>query len=128
MSKTLILEKFEHHKGEFIIINNKVSRLIAVGDDGEDYYWVTYDGRSTIWSSCVGKFIVLKNKIDDSDYDEFIRIAKINHLDQDDLWLPKTPEDKLENKELAKKHKEFIKLQSTGGNDILLTEICWDLN
>jgi hypothetical protein len=128
MSKTLILEKFEQHKGEFIIINNKVSRLIAVGDDGEDYYWVTYDGRSTIWSSCVGRFIVLKNKIDDSDYDEFIRIAKINHLDQDDLWLPKTPEDKLEKKEMAKKHKEFIKLQSTEGNDVLLTEICWDLN
>ena len=60
-NKTLILEEFEQYKGQFIIMSNEVVRLISVGYDNDDYYWITYNGRTTTWHSCVGGFIVLKN-------------------------------------------------------------------
>jgi len=34
------------------------------------------------WNSCVGSIIKLKGKIDDDAYNEFERIAKLNHYDK----------------------------------------------
>jgi hypothetical protein len=87
-NKTLILNQFEENKGQFIIMSDKVVRLVAIAEDEMDYYYVTYNGRKIHWHSCVGSYTVLKNKIDDKDYNEFIRIAKLNHYDQETFFSP----------------------------------------
>ncbi|MCK9416811.1 hypothetical protein M0Q97_09165 [Candidatus Dojkabacteria bacterium] len=77
-----LLDEFEQLKGQFIItINHTVERLIAIGDDDEDYYWVTWDGKDLHWSSCAGRIIPLKGYLKDGDYNELIRLAKLNHFD-----------------------------------------------
>ena len=55
-------------------------------EDGDDFYYITYNGREITWNSAVGKLIYLKGKIDDYDYANFIRLAKLNHWDQIDVW------------------------------------------
>ena len=43
MSSTLqqILEEFESLKGQFVITSGQdIERLVAIGEDDEDYYWV----------------------------------------------------------------------------------------
>lgn len=129
MSKVIerIKAEWEEHKGEFVLTqSHTLERFIAIGDDEEDYYYVTYDGRRVMWNSCVGKLIYLKGKIDEGDYNEFIRLAKMNHYDQDDLWLPRTDEEKAQQKHYAKKHKQ--KMEKEEGTNKYLTDICWDLN
>lgn len=125
-NKTLILNQFEENKGQFIIMGNKVVRLIAIGEDTEDYYYVTYDGRTSHWHSCVGSYIVLKNKIDDKDYNEFIRLAKLNHYDQTTFFSPQTEEEKKKQSEFATEHKKWMEHEE--GENRYLTPFCWDLN
>ena len=122
----LILKEFEELKGQFVINNNKVERFIAIGTDDEDYYYVTYNGRDSSWNTCVGSIVPLKGKIDDKHYDEFIRMAKINHFDQPNLWMPKTNDAKQKMLESSVLHKNEI--SKVSGTDKYLTEICWDLN
>jgi hypothetical protein len=122
----LILKEFEELKGQFVINNNKVERFIAIGTDDEDYYYVTYNGRDLSWNTCVGSIIPLKGRIDDKHYNEFIRMAKINHFDQPNLWIPKTDNDKQKMLESSILHKNEI--SKVSGTDKYLTEICWDLN
>jgi hypothetical protein len=76
-----IIDVFEKHKGEFVLSHGKVFRLIGVLEDDIDYYWILFDGKKISYDSCVGKFTQLINKIDDNDYNEFIRLAKLNHWD-----------------------------------------------
>ena len=39
-----ILEEFEILKGQFVITSSwEIERLIAIGEDDQDYYWVTYN-------------------------------------------------------------------------------------
>ena len=121
----LILEEFEELKGQFVINNNKVERFIAIGTDDEDYYYVTYNGRDSSWNTCVGSIVPLKGKIDDKHYNEFIRMAKINHFDQPNLWIPKTDDAKQKMLESSVLHKNEI--SKVSGTDKYLTEICWDL-
>lgn len=85
MSKVLeqIIDEFHELKGQFVITqSHKIERLVAIGDDQEDYYWITYNGREYTWNSCVGRVIPLKGYLKDKDYNEFIRLAKLNHWDQ----------------------------------------------
>jgi len=78
-----ILEGFEKLKGQFVITASwEVERLVGIGDDGEDWYYLTYDGRKLKWNTCVGRLMPLKGKLDDKDYNELVRIAKLNHYDQ----------------------------------------------
>ena len=57
----IILEEFEKMKGQFIITQmGNIERLIAIGDDSEDWYYITFNGRELHWSSCVGRIIPLK--------------------------------------------------------------------
>jgi len=125
-TKTTIINQFEENKGQFVIIGNDVVRLVAIAEDEMDYYYVMYDGRKVTWHSCVGRYTVLKNKIEDKSYNEIIRIAKINHYDQDDLWMPKTDQDKAQQKHYAKRHKQ--KMEKEEGDNKYLTPFCWDLN
>ncbi len=140
-NKTLIIQEFEKLKGQFVITqSHKIERLIAVIDGEDDYYWVTYNGRKTTWNTCVGSLVPLKGYLRDEDYNEFIRLAKINHRDQETLWCHK-PEDIMRLKynkyfpqevigityaESAKNHKEEI--ISSLPTRCLLAPICMELN
>ena len=128
MSEESIIKEFEEHKGEFVITeDDKVMRLIAIGDDEFDYYWVYWDGRKTYWHSCVGGFIVLKNKIDEKDYERLIRIAKLNHYDQADMYSPKTEESKkINNIMIGKIKQEFGTPKDEKSKYV--TEVCWKIN
>lgn len=78
-----ILEEFSKYGGEFVITRrNTVERLIAVLEDEIDYCYVYFNGREFSFDSCLCKFIPLKNKIDDDDYNTLVRLAKLNHIDQ----------------------------------------------
>lgn len=78
-----IKNTYEELKGQFVITNCwKIERLVGIGTDEEDYYWLTYNGRELKWNTCVGGLKRLKNKLDAKDYNELVRIAKLNHHDQ----------------------------------------------
>jgi len=120
----LILEEFEQLKGQFVITqSHKIERLVAIGDDEMDYYWVTYNGRKLTWNTCVGGLIPLKGYLKDKDYNGFLRLAKLNHGDQTSLWFKKENEIP---KDVIEKHKN--QLTQLKGTDKFLTEVCWDLN
>lgn len=122
-NKTHILEIFDNLKGQFIINGTLVERLIAVGTDEFDYYWVTYNGRKLRWSTCCGNIIPLKGYIKNKDYNDFISLAKLNHGDKTSLWFKKDDETSEEAKEKHKKEITTLK-----GEDKFLTDVCWDLN
>jgi len=125
-NKTLILNQFEENRGQFIIMNNSVVRFVAIAEDDMDYYYVVYDGRKIYWHSCVGSYVVLKNKIDDKDYNEFIRLAKLNHWDQLDYHSPRTEKEKQQRLEFSTAHKK--ELEKEEGENRYLTPFCWELN
>ena len=122
----IILSEFEELKGQFVINHNTVERFIGIGMDDYDYYYITYNGRETKWNTCVGSIIPLKGKIEDKHYNEFIRLAKINHFDQPNLWIPRTDEDKQKMLDASITHKN--KVLELNNPDKYLTPICWDLN
>jgi hypothetical protein len=115
-----ILSEFENLKGQFVITESwEIERLIAIGDDEQDYYYVTYDGRKTKWNTCVGSIIPLKGRLTEKEYNKFISRAKLNHFDQVGVWG--------HDEEFAIQHKvEVTRLDAR--DDKYLTDICWDLN
>lgn len=121
---TLIKAEFEKLKGQFVITDSwKIERLIAIGEDEHDYYYITYDGRKLHWNTCVGRLVPLKGYLRDRDYKEFIRLAKLNHFDQVSLWGNKEPE---KAKVMAEAHvRELLTLPE---DHKFLTEVCMDLN
>lgn len=119
-----ILEEFESLKGQFVITPGQdIERLVAIGEDDEDYYYVTYNGRKLTFSTAVGRIMPLKGYLRDEDYLELRRLARLNHFDQADLWGSKSLE---ETKEFNEKHKS--ELMTLKGSDRFLTEVCWELN
>jgi hypothetical protein len=78
---TIITNEFNQLKGQMVICSDQVYRLIGIADDDEDWYYALYDGRRITLHSCVGRIIPLKGFIQQRDYDEMIRIAKLNHYD-----------------------------------------------
>lgn len=81
MSETLksILKEFEEHKGEFVItMSHKIEQFVGIGTDDDDYYWITYNGRKLTWNTCVGRLIYMNGKLDDKDYNSFVRSAEMN--------------------------------------------------
>lgn len=122
-NKTLILAEFEKLKGQFVINDSwDVERLVAVGDDQMDYYWITYDGRRFKWNTCVGRIIPLKGYLRDKDYNEFIRLARLNHFDQATLWGNTKPE---EQENFVRSFKG--KAETLEEGHTFLTPVCWDL-
>lgn len=79
---TSIYKQFQELKTQFVITtSHTIERLVAVGTDDYDYYWITYDGRKLTWSSCVGKIIPLKGFLKDEHYRDFEISAVLNHQD-----------------------------------------------
>lgn len=101
----IIMQQFEELKGQFVITASwEIERLLGIGDDGEDWYYLTYNGRKLKWNTCVGRIVTLKGKLDDKDYDEFVRIAKLNHYDQ----YPEIREKVIEELEIMKGNDEIV--------------------
>ena len=131
----IILAEFEKLKGQFVIEHNKVVRFIGVACDDNDYYYAVYNGKKVVWISCLMGLVPLKGKIDDEHYNELIRIAKLNHLDQQNLH-GHNPDDIIEDKgmnsvpttykQAAQYHR--IEIEHTKLPSRYLTEVCWDLN
>lgn len=125
-NKTLLINQFKENCGQFIIMGNNVVRFIGIADDEEDYYYVTYDGRQINWHSAVGSYTVLKGKIDEKDYNDLIRMAKLNHFDQDDFFSPSTDAQKEKQKLFAMSHK--LEISKVSGNDKYIVPLHWELN
>ena len=123
-NKEKILTTFEELKGQFVITtSHHIERLVAIGDDGDDYYWVTFNGRELVWNTCVGRIMPLKGYLRDEDYLELIRLAKLNHYDQ---FINRDDAFEVMNKETVIQYRN--KLLELDGDDRLLTNVCWDLN
>jgi hypothetical protein len=119
---TLILAEFEKYKGQFVIIDFdwKVERLVAIGDDEQDYYYITYNGIDLKWHSCVGRIIPLKGYLRDEDYNEIVRITKLNDYDQVDLEMNGNMNNFLKSMD------DYIVIEYNSKHKFL-TEFCWDL-
>lgn len=126
-TKDRILEEFEGLKGQIVLfMHGDRERLVAVGMDEYDYYWIGYDGRELKWHTCLERIVPLKGYIRDEDYNEMVRISSINDYDQPNLWSPRDDEKKEITKNFNEQHKKGVLV--LGEKDSLLTEICWDLN
>jgi hypothetical protein len=119
---TIFTNEFNELKGQFVICNNRVYRFIGIADDDEDYYYALYNGRKFTLHSCVDRITPLKGYILQRDYDEMIRLAKLNHFDQSTLWGGKTEEAT----EFSQKHKEEI-ISNWEKTRFILGPF-WDLN
>jgi hypothetical protein len=117
-NRTLILEEFEKLKGRMVISWGKVYRLIGISEDDIDYYYVLYDGRKIVNSTCVGRITPLKCYILDSHYEEMISLAKGNHYDQPTLF---------KSKEDISKFNEEHKKEVTEGINFIAGPY-WELN
>ena len=78
-----LIEDYNKCRGQFVITSTwEVKRLIGLLDEvDEDHFWIYYDGKDIEYHSVLCGFTPLKGKIDDKDYDDFIRLAKLNHYD-----------------------------------------------
>ena len=121
-----LIDQFEENKGQFVIVDNKVSRFVCISEDDLDYYYVTYDGRKIRWHSSVGRYMPLKGRLDERDYNELVRLAKINHFDQEDFFMPSDEKAKEAQKKFADEHKK--EMMKEEGYDKYLVPFCWDIN
>ena len=116
------ISEFEKYKGQHVMVDWQwnVERLIAIGGDDMDWYYVTFNGRDIHWNTCVGKIIPLKGYLRDEDYEHILHISKLNDYDQ--LVL--------KNDGNIDKFLEAVKedIDKLGSNHIFMTELCWDLN
>jgi hypothetical protein len=118
-----ILEEFDSLKGQFVITASwKIERLIAIGEDDMDYYWITYNGRKITWNTCVGRVMPLKGHLRGEDYLELCRLARLNHWDQSELFGGKNIE---ETKNFNEEHKK--EMTSIEDPNKFLTEIHWEI-
>lgn len=136
----IFLAEFEKLKGQFVITESYVvERLIAIGCDEQDYYYVTYNGKTIVWNTCVGRIIPLKGMIEEEHYNRFITLAKFNHQDQPTIFGCNPDDYATDNgKEILYEGKPFTyrelanmnrkKIETLTKPDHYLTDICWDLN
>jgi hypothetical protein len=122
---TIFKGEYEKYKGQHLISGDKVYRFIGIVDDKEDYYYCLYDGRQFRLHSCVGRLVPLKGYIEEKHYNEFVRLAKLNHFDQVTLF---SVEDKEKMKEFNDNHKKELMDQLHLGKNVFLTGPCWELN
>jgi hypothetical protein len=59
----------------------KVCRLVDVGEDDDDYYWILDTEEGIINSSCIIDWIPLKGYIDNEDYKRLARIWNLNNVE-----------------------------------------------
>ena len=116
-----VKQEFESLKGQFVITqSHRIERFIAIGEDQHDLYYITYDGRKLTWNTCVGRLMPLKGYLRDMDYNEIVRLARLNHYDQKTCWR--------DNGDKSEQHKIDVEKDNIRGTDKFLSDLCWDLN
>lgn len=80
-NKTKILEEISNWGGQFVLCDFKVWRLIGIAQDEWDYYYALYDGRNLHLHTILSRITPLAYVIDDTHYNEMVRIARLNHFD-----------------------------------------------
>lgn len=83
MNKVLdnIIKEYELYKGQLVFTDSgRSEQLIGIGTDNEDYYYITYNGRRIVWNTCVGKYIPLKFRFTEEEYNNLVRTAKLNYV------------------------------------------------
>lgn len=113
-----IFDEFDKHKGNLVIVDfNKVARIVAIGEDKWDYFYVTWNGRDAECLSPLTPVIALKDKIDDKDYNRLVDILKLND------WCL------IADEKMQEECKEAItKYILQDSQNVLLTEIYLKLN
>ena len=87
-----------------------------------------YDGRKVRFSTILSRLIVLKGKIDD-DYNEFVRIAKLNWYSSDMIYGIDVHDKHYEEVvKQVKEHTKGIEEQVQTGDTEMLSEFVWDFN
>ena len=79
-NKDIITQELRNHKDELVIdMGFNVVRLIGFMETDEDYYYIMEKiGGEIFYSSCVGKFYLLKGYIRDEDYNDINRVFELN--------------------------------------------------
>lgn len=98
-NKTIFLNLFEELKGHHLLVSDTVYRLIGLMDGEDDYYWILFDGRDIQYTTCLERLIRLRDRLDDRDYNEILRIAKLNDYD---LVLPQEHSEEFKSSILEK--------------------------
>ena len=104
-NKEIIINEFSQLKGQLVIVDFKVSRLVGVVEDEEEMWWCLYDGQQIHLASCLQNIVALKGKIEVQEYNEMIRMCKLNHLDQltSYSWLKENLQEYM-----AEAHKQLL--------------------
>jgi hypothetical protein len=120
-NKRHTLECFEKNKGDMVLIDSDVLQFVAIAEDDNDYLYVFYDGRELKLHTILSHLTIIKNKIDDRDYNYFVRIAKLNYHSA----MLKDEKFKEHHAQLQ----EYLdKLPNSIENIRYLSEFHWDLN
>ncbi len=122
-----IREEFEECKGQIVLMHGKTARLVAIGEDGHDFYWITFDGHKVHWTSCLIAFIRLKGRIDDKDYANLVRDCEYNDWDQSHHMFSLDQPMTTEHLHLIEEKRKALMKAGTGTNDRYLA-IHWDIN
>jgi len=120
---TIFTKEFEEMKGQYVLSYCEAYRLIGIVDDTEDYYYCLYDGRKLRLTTCLTRITPLKGYIRDDDYNEMIRLAKLNHFDQPTLWGQN--DEKI--KEFNEEHKNEL-TKNWDENTKFILGPYWELN
>lgn len=112
----LFTEEFEKLKGQFVLCNNRAERLIGLFSDDWDYYWVFNTDDQLKLVSCLCRITQLKDKINSNDYNDMVRVAKLNDFD----LVEGVDKGYIENLK-----QELI---SELGDGEMILGPCWDIN
>jgi len=129
-NKKHLIETYEELKGQHVLIDRKVLRLIGMAEDDHDFLFILWDGRKIHQHTILDRLSALKGKIDDEHYNDMVQISKLNHYDSEGLYHPVTPEEKQKTKEFAASTKARIEIQllKTENGFKLLAPLNWEIN
>lgn len=114
---TVLTDQFNLYQGQFVIINSQVVRFIGIAEDDFDYYFIFYNGKEAILTSCLLTPIPLKGFITEFDYCTLVNSAKLRHLDQVNLF--NVPGELSHRDEITNK---------ISANYSILNGLAWEIN
>lgn len=75
-----LLDFFNEHKDELVLVIFEVGRLIGIEEDDEDIYWkIKYTCNKIVPESCIIPLIILKDRITDVDYNSLNTVFELNN-------------------------------------------------
>lgn len=80
-SLTRMINEWDNHKGELVIIYDKITRFVGVGEDLLDYFYIGWDGKNISYHCALDILIPLKGVLPDKDYKTLL-IQTYGHWDQ----------------------------------------------